>query len=125
MSEFKGKKTVQLKGYKGAELYDASGKLASESAEFTLTYGDIMWKKNLKNLKYLGLTKIEVTDYFEGEDSKEIPKEIIDEVANELKLQTAPLTAEQLRLANLESENKEMKEQLDELLKAKKKTETK
>lgn len=121
MSDFKGRITVQLKIYKGAESYDKDGNLKSEAQTMTLTYKDTAWKRNLDNLKYLGLSKVEVIDYLEGEKSVDIPQSVIDEVQEAFKAEPKKeKTAADIRIEELEAKNKKMADDLAELMADKK-----
>lgn len=117
MSDFKGKKTVEIRIYIGAEAYDAKGNLISETTNFTLTYNDTMWKKNLNNLRYLNVKKIEVIAYYEGEEQKSIPTEITAEVQEILAAAQETLTPDQLKMQKLEADNLALAEKLESFMK--------
>jgi len=101
------KQTAVLRIYKGKEvLMKADGVTpANENQDVTLTYNDTQWKNHLTNLKRLGVCKIEVREFYEGETKTEIPKELKDEIDSLLKVNVKELTPEQKAIKELQEKN--------------------
>jgi len=109
------KQTAVLRIYKGKEvLMKADGVTpANENQDVTLTYNDTQWKNHLTNLKRLGICKIEVREFYEGEIKKDIPKELKDEIDSLLKVNVKELTPEQKSIQDLQKKNEELNAKLE------------
>ena len=114
------KKVVHLRIYLGREILKReNGQVSNQNQIVSLIYETLEWKNYLKNIKGIGICRIEVEKVLEhdGENFvvlEEIPQSIKDEVKAAHSLVEKPdLTPEQKEIA-------ELKAQMAELLKANK-----
>ncbi len=121
MSENKGRLTVELRCYKtnanGEVSYNSSGSVISDNQKVTLTYGVFSWPTHLENLPQSGWGKIEVAKIYRGElDATEAESELFEQIKQEVadfyKKPEQALTPEQQKIADLEKQLAEIKNQL-------------
>lgn len=101
------KQTAVLRYYKGNKvLKDESGKVANENNEMTLTYNDLQWNGHLENIKKMGVCKVEVVGFYEGNkevEKEDIPKELIAQIEALLKTPETSLTPQEQKIKDLEA----------------------
>lgn len=98
------RKTAVLRIYKGSELLQrANGTFANENQEMSLTYNDLRWPEHLQNIKKMGVCKVEVVKFYDGNEEAEIPKELTAEIEALLKKPQTVLTPEQQQIKDLEA----------------------
>ena len=122
-----GKKPiVKLRVYRGKQMtYNKDGSVQNENQLISVEHKSTQWKLTMKTLPIMGYCEVGVDHILEDKDGEWIKKNkdiesYTEEVAEAYSPKsTAPKTADQLRIEQLEAQNKEMLAKFDALMKGK------
>ena len=122
-----GKKPiVKLRVYRGKQMtYNKYGSVQNENQLISVEHKSTQWKLTMKTLPIMGYCEVGVDHILEDKDGEWIKKNkdigsYTEEVAEAYSPKsTAPKTADQLRIEQLEAQNKEMLAKFDALMKGK------
>ena len=122
-----GKKPiVKLRVYRGKQMnYNKDGSVQNENQLISVEHNTMQWKLTMKTLSIMGYCEVAVDHILEDKDDKWIKKtkdiesyskEVAEAYSPKSKV---PKTADQLRIEQLEAQNKEMLAKFDALMKGK------
>tara|TARA_R110000787_G_C13357720_1_gene439747 strand:+ start:470 stop:994 length:525 start_codon:yes stop_codon:yes gene_type:complete len=122
-----GKKPiVKLRVYRGKQMtYNKDGSVQNENQLISVEHKSTQWKLTMKTLPIMGYCEVGVDHILEDKDGEWIKKnKDIESYSKEVAeayspKSTAPKTADQLRIEQLEAQNKEMLAKFDALMKGK------
>ena len=122
-----GKKPiVKLRVYRGKQMtYNKDGSVQNENQLISVEHKSTQWKLTMKTLPIMGYCEVGVDHILEDKDGEWIKKNkdiesYTEEVAEAYSPKsTAPKTADQLRIEQLEAQNKEMLAKFDALMSGK------
>lgn len=122
-----GKKPiVKLRVYRGKEMnFNEDGSSKNENQLISVEHKSMQWRLTMKTLPIMGYCKVIVDHILEDKDGEWIKKnKDIESYSKEVAeayspKSTAPKTADQLRIEQLEAQNKEMLAKFDALMSGK------
>ena len=122
-----GKKPiVKLRVYRGKQMtYNKDGSVQNENQLISVEHKSTQWKLTMKTLPIMGYCEVGVDHILEDKDGEWIKKnKDIESYSKEVAeayspKSTAPKTADQLRIEQLEAQNKEMLAKFDALMNSK------
>jgi hypothetical protein len=122
-----GKKPiVKLRVYRGKQMtYNKDGSVQNENQLISVEHKSTQWKLTMKTLPIMGYCEVGVDHILEDKDGEWIKKnKDIESYSKEVAeayspKSTAPKTADQLRIEQLEAQNKEMLAKFDALMSGK------